>query len=355
MVRDFIYFDKDKIVSYGSQLLGGMTETVIESSDITEEKSNEITTKAGISGEAGLGSSSANLLAEILSKLGSLKVNVDGELEFVHNGTGSSSRSQSNEKVLYHHQLTLLREALIEQKLLIDLDKYPPYDWNKNKVRYKVREGDFIEFTCNARLFDVVHLKSIVDSFEKIIDLLQQSEISDRLNKLDTTEQIQAYAKDMQENDFKHGYSVLTSILGDKMNPVMYNALLEFVRGISDGDLSRVVTKYYLTHSKQMDNCFSFVAPVNEDNFTEPKNDLIFKYGYEPKQDWKVLAQVCLITKEPKEEKSGLSRLSNIDMKSIDGIIDSITEQFSLMSAELGLHSNIKYPDISINLIALYR
>jgi len=27
MVRDFIYFDKNKVISYGSQLLGGFTES----------------------------------------------------------------------------------------------------------------------------------------------------------------------------------------------------------------------------------------------------------------------------------------------------------------------------------------
>lgn len=354
MVRDFIYFDKEKIISYGSQLLEGISETVTESNERTKSSTNEINTKAGISSEATLGSNSTNLLANLLSKFGNVTFGIDGEMNLNHTGNKMNNQIVTNEKLLNHYQFTLLRDSLIEQQLLINLDKFPAYDWDKNRIRDKIKAGDFIEFSCNSRLFDSNHLRSVVNSFEKLVDLLQQKEIADRVEKL-STEEVAEFITNVQANNIEYGYNVLSSILGEGINPIIYNALLEFIKGISDGDLSTVKTKYYFTHIKQTNNNFRFVAPVNENNFTESKNDIIFKYGYEPEQEWKVLAQVCKITKDKKKNVEGLNRLGNIDFQTIDLLVDSITNQFTDISTEMGLHSSVKYPDISINLIALYR
>lgn len=355
MVRDFIYFDKEKIVSYGSQLLGGFTNSIVESVEKSKSKEKTIDINGSVGGSFEIGKDTSALLANILSRVGKLEVSAEGESSFSHTSNKGQTSIVSEERFLDHYQFELLRNALNEQNMLINLDDIKPHEWPNEKYKEKISPGDFVEFTCRVKLFDAKHLQSVAISLEQIMAFIQQLMISNMLQAdgIDEDSKRQLI-NNIAEGDTAAGYAIMQQALGDGMEPVIFNAMIELMKDISEGSLSTVPTQFYIRHKNQSRTGSKFIAPIRESNLTEPKNEMIFKYGYEPDQDWKVLAQICKI---PKKENSSLSNINmgNMDTGSFDQIIGEITEYFTAMSTQIGLHSMIKHPDISINLVALYR
>lgn len=124
---------------------------------------------------------------------------------------------------------------------------------------------------------------------------------------------------------------------------------------ISSGVLASVPTQLISRPKLGSQNGLKFIAPLRNQYLIDTKEELIFKYGYEPEQDWKILGQICEIPKERKNEEIKFGDFNvNKDSK-IDDMIQSITDMFMGISSTMGMNSVVKYPNISINLIAVYR
>jgi len=356
MVRDFIYFDKNKVISYGSQLLGGFTESKAETLENTKAKNKQISMSGDLDGEFSIGKDSSSLLTSILSRIGALEIKASGGIEGGFEIQNSQGKIVTEQKVLDHYQFNLLRNALLEHRSLKDLDEIKPHEWSNRTFLKKVKPGDFVEFTCRTKLFDVKHLESIARTFEQLMNLMQQVAISEMLQKKESDgENVGQIIENMSKGDSALSYAILKQALGSNIEPVLFNAIIELMKGVTNGGLTTVPTQMMIRPTNAPKSGIKFIAPIREENLTEPKNEMIFKYGYEPEQDWRVLAQICKIPKEESNKSASMEQLNNISSGAIDEVINQITEFFTDMSTQIGMHSFIKYPDISINLIALYR
>lgn len=352
-IRDFIYYDRSKVLSIGSQLLEGIAET-IQTKDVKNQENKKITDyKGDLAGQVGLNTDSTTIISNLINKLATAEASVSTG---INKSISKSSYSENNifeNKVVDHFQFTLLRKSLIEQKLLNDLDQIKPHEWESRKVIRKIKPGDFFELTCRSRIYDVMHLESMARSIEAIMSLLQQMMISEEVKK--EPGKLNELMDRINNDPMMYGYQIMDKMLEGSVAPLEFNAILELIKDISGGGLAFVPTQLISRPKLGPKNGLKFIAPLRNQYLIDSKEELIFKYGYEPEQDWKVLGQICEIPKERKNNETKFGELNIQKDSKIDDMIQSITDMFMGISSTMGMNSVVKYPNISINLIAVYR
>lgn len=352
-IRDFIYYDKSKVISIGSQLLEGMAETVQTKDTKKQENKNLTDYKGGLEGKIGINTDSISILLDFINKLANAEASVSADINKSIEKNLYSENNKLENKVMDHYQFTLLRKSLIEQKLLKNLDEMKSHEWESRKVIKKIKPGDFFELTCRSRIYDVMHLESMARSIEAIMNLLQQIMISEEVKK--DPEKLNEFMDRVNNEPMMYGYQIMDKMLEGSVGPLEFNAILELIKDISDGGLAFVPTQLISRPKLGPKNGLKFIAPLRNQYLIDTKEELIFKYGYEPEQDWKILGQICEIPKEIKNNETKFGELNIQKDSKIDDMIQSITDMFMGISSTMGMNSVVKYPNISINLIAVYR
>ena len=356
MVRDFLYYDQNRITSYGSQLLEGLANSIID----TKEKSNDLDKTIDLSGKidlsAKLGKDSFDLLSFLINKIGNIETSLGGNVQYQRQKYDHLSQNITENKILSHFQFSLLRNALVEKGLLKNLDRIPENRWHNRSVLKEIVPGDFIELSCYVKLFDKGHLEKITKSVEKLMELMQQIDYSKIIEeKSKNGEDVSEFIKQVDDDPMNIGYEIYKKVLGGKIEPVLFTAMVEFIKNLSDGDIGQVPMQVIAKPINGSKKSLSFISPIKEEFLVETRDEILFKYGYKPNQQWKILAQVCEIPNKETIDVDNLSNLNISNSHSFDEITESITDFFMDMSKSIGLHSYIKFPNVSINLIALYR
>ncbi|SIQ03435.1 DUF6414 family protein [Halanaerobium kushneri] len=355
-VRDFIYLDQRRVLSFGSQLLGGLADTIITKEKTEKNSVKNIDVKGKISGGAKIGEESLALIQTLISWIGQANIEISGELnpQFSSKKINNNERTQS--KLLDHFQFSLLHNALVEQNLLKNLDNYKPHEWSKGKVSKDLKPGDFIEITSRVRIFDVSHLEGIATGLEKFVEVLGQISASEKVNTMikNGTNPDEAFEY-LNENAIEIGYNGLLSAFGNDTNPLELNAMIDLMKDIANGGFAKVpmhvIARPVVASSKDT----SFVAPIRTEHLLDNKDELIFKYGHEPEQDWKVLGQICKIPKIKSNNNFNFKTPDFSNANKINEFIKEVTNIFTEIGSQVGIQSFVEHPNISINLIALYR
>ncbi len=355
-VRDFIYLDQRRVLSYGSQLLGGLTNTITTIEGSTQDKAKQLALsgKAGIDGK--VGEKTLALASLLTSLLGKASFDFSGEISPHFSSRQLSQETRHELKLLDHFQFTLLRDALKEQGLLKKLDKKKAHEWTSGKALADVEPGYFVELTSRVKIFDVGHLEAISRSLERFLEMIDQLAIAKRIQrKIHEGIDVEEAFRSLNDNPMRVGYEARKESMGGATDPVELNAMIGFMKDIAEGAFAAVplhITARPITAPR---DGMSFVAPIKEDNLIDSKEELLFKYGHEPGQDWTVLGQIC---KKPKKTKKIDIKFDTPDlsnMRKINDFIKEITNTLIGISSEMGLQSFVEYPDVSINLIAIYR
>ena len=282
---------------------------------------------------------------------GNVGVGVDIKKKFLKNTLDKSSVIEN--KIAEHHRFTLFREALIEQDLLNNLDFVKSHDWVDRKAIKKLKPGDFIEMTCRAKIFDVSHLEGMAISIESLIGLLQQIQMSEEV-KADPSK-LKELVQAADSNPMELGYQTYQKLLGSSIAPLEFVAMIDLMKDISKGGLAFVPTQLSARPVSAPHNGVKFIAPIREEFLVDTKEELIFKYGYEPNQDWKVIAQICEIPKKDSGKRQNPKSI-NIDSDiQLDSIIETVTNMFMQLNSSMGMNAVVRFPNISLNLIAVYR
>lgn len=356
-VRDFIYIDQSRVLSIGSQLLGGLAEGIVTKNLTSSDKQKDVTLKGEVNGEISFGEDTSAFIQLLLSRLGKAKLGAKGEITPHFQIKNLNSIEQSESKVLNHFQFSLLKNALDENKRLKNLDKYKPHEWKPNgKVSKELKPGDFVELTCRVEFVDVTRTENVAKGFEKILELMTQIFISEKVQEImnlgNTADQAMNKLKD---SSVQFQYEAMSSILGkNNINPLEFNAMMELMKNISSDGLATVPLHIIARPIIASKSDVNFVAPIRSEYLIDTKEEIIFKYGYIPEQNWKLLGQVCKISKEEKVNTNP-ENLDFKQVKKLDKMIEQMTTMFTNMSSSIGMHSYVNYPNISLNLIALYR
>ncbi|MDH8679286.1 hypothetical protein QE109_14100 [Fusibacter bizertensis] len=353
MVRDFIYYDEMRIASYGSQLLEGIVEKISVSNESDNRKDFTTIIQSGanakISTEGLISPFISNIIDNALN--GSAGLGIDLKKEYTKNSIDKSAIIEN--KIAEHHRFTLFRESLIENSLLISIDDINSHEWENRKAIKKFEPGDFVEMTCRVKIFDVTHLEGMAVSLESLMTMLQQFMLSKEVEE--NPDKMKEIIERADNDATSYGYEIYQKVLGSSIAPLDFVAMMDLMKNISKGGLASVPTQLSARPLKSPKTGLKFIAPIRNEFLIDTKEELIFKYGYEPNQDWKILAQICEI---PKQEHKASNKISDIkvdgDVK-LDAMIESITNMFMEMNSTLGMNSVVRYPNISINLIAVYR
>lgn len=352
MIRDFIYYDEVRIASYGSQLLEGIVEKITVTREDDKINDTVTTIDAGANVKVSTKGLTSPFLSSMISNVlgGSGGLGMDLKKEFTKNSSEKSSVIEN--KIAEHHRFTLFRESLIENNLLIDLDVIKPHQWKDRKALRKLKPGDFIELTCRAKIFDVSHLEGMALSIETLMDLLQQFQMSKEVEN--DPSKLEKIVEEADSNAMELGYKIYQKLLGSSIAPLEFVAMIDLMKNMSNGALAFVPTQFSARPVSAPQNGLRFIAPINDNFLIDTKEELIFKYGYEPNQNWKMIAQICELPKKEKRKAKAPKLDLDSDVK-LDDITETMTNMFMELNASMGMNAVVKYPNISVNLISVYR
>ncbi len=296
-IRDFIYMDIDRLKSIVSQLEAGFTEMT----QFTRDRSTETQVEA----EAGL--------------LGFLKAR--GQQTFAWQS------QQTETKSLHDHVYDLLEEDLKKNSTLVSI----PGD---------ITEDNFQDETARAQLdftsFLLIDGFALINDFTRMMDFLNNFE---DLTKFLTSLGMQSLPANLASQQRKEAKNRLRADLSLDHNLVNGIQLIFslFYKG-------RIVLKLipFQGHPN-----FRLVCTLDPRFLRETIDGIIFKYGTNPTQRWRMLAQVADIpSSAPAKMREDFLGAS------IEVGLQKVFESFRGLEA---LAQTVAYPEISVTPIALYR
>lgn len=143
-IKDFIYYDKTKVISIGSQLLGGMIETIQTRDGKNEQESKAREHKVGLDADVRINVNSKSSILSFITNLIDLDAGVFTEINKSIGASVLSSKDITENKVVEHYQFSILKKALIENGLLINLDQIKAHEWENRKGLKKLIQGIFL-------------------------------------------------------------------------------------------------------------------------------------------------------------------------------------------------------------------
>lgn len=356
-VRDFIYLDQSRVLSIGSQLLGGIADRIVDIQSEGGSSSKELELAGEFGATMGLGEGTSRFLGTLISSLVKPALNADVGIGHRLARSRSNESEVSETKILNHYQFSLLINSLRENKLLKNLDTAKPHEWKpRGTVHKNLKPGDFIEVECKVEFVDVSHVVSVVRALEKFMEMMNGIVAAQKINEMITEEKVSPdqALQEITSNPMQFGYDCAQRFLGPSTNLLEMNTMIDFMKSLADGEVASVPMHMIARPVNASRRDIAFVSPLREGFLFDSREELIFKYGFSPDQRWRILGQVCKI---PKEDRSDLSELElpKIDEEKIDRIVKELTSFFVLLSTQLGIHSSVSFPDISLNLLAIYR
>lgn len=152
-MRRFLYLNNDSIYSYISQINDGLPTKVSNTNSLLEEKGKE--TKANIGGKL-----DADL--KILGK--GIGADLSADIGDVVSKSSSTQKSNSMEKKIYDEAFDKLKQHLVTNQLLKDVD---------------INIGDFFEIQEEMFIVDLEYYKNIFSN-DDVLDFVKANEVDNR-------------------------------------------------------------------------------------------------------------------------------------------------------------------------------
>jgi hypothetical protein len=300
LFRDFIYMDTERLKSIVAQLNQGLIES----------GSNTITDTGGVKASAGV---------EFLKML---KAGTESSLLFQNQATESHT--------VHDYLYNLAESSLKAENLLTDI----PKDFKAEDVlnptfdRSKLSSTSFILVKGKTIINDFTYMKNFLDNLDNILksiitgekssnkefEKMSQKErnrlVSERVNEYNLPKDVKLAIKTFLDNFYK-----------DRI--VIKN--IPFVKTPN----------------------FRFVGTLNQLYLRESIENIIYKYGTAPQEDWFMFAQIASIPTNDQNEVDISLDHNNLE-SSMQGIFDALRDV-----EKAGL--SISFPEIAVTPIAIYR
>jgi hypothetical protein len=303
-IRDYIYMDTDKIKSIISQIDKGIIENQIE----TKGKDQEIEQSV----DAGI--------PLFRAKIGH---------KYVLDSQTAQTRS------LHDYVYNILESSLNDQvrkiSSSIGLDQRDKF------------EGDsfiFIERNVQFLWFD--HMLKLLKNMDNLLYAELDKNV---IAYVELKKQLQQEGPKQKQDDIKRKISQLEEIPAVKVyipEKASKDLAISYLELFQKGQIILKITP-------EKGSKVSFYALLKKEYLRDEMDDLVYKYGSAPKMKWKMLAQISAIPKQEDEKVE----LSIEGITEVSDIFENIMVFLSGAETKLGL--TVKYPDISLTPIAIYR
>lgn len=296
-VRDFIYLDVDRLRSIVSQAEKGFAETVQLSRDRSAETQAEV--------EAGL--------------FGFLKAR--GQQTFAWQTQQTETRS------LHDHVFNLLEADLMKGSILTTM----PGDFTEANVT-----DDEMRNQIEATSFLLADGFALINDYSRVVTFLDNA---GELTKFLTSLGAQNLPSTLTSQQRKEAKNRLRSELS--MDPSLINGI-QLIFNLFYKD--RIILKL-VPFENRID--FRLVGNLEQRFLRDSIDSIIYKYGTNPSQKWRMLAQVADIpAKTPSKIKE------NFVGADMEVGLQKIFASFRGLEA---LAQTVAYPEISVTPIAIYR
>ncbi|WP_419721742.1 DUF6414 family protein [Priestia megaterium] len=290
--RDFLYMDVERLKSIVAQLNEGLTETINKTT--TESDQDKI-----------------NLGASLLKM-----IKVGGENTYLFQN--QSSESQTLHDSIYN----LAEKLLLKENSLINISKESDIE------TLNINLTSFILVKGKTFINDYIYMKRLLDNFEDINKAIISSDIFNNPEYASLSE---------KEKNRIIGQQVKESNISKELK----QSLLTFINNFYN---ERIVFKSVPSVENPE---FRFVGTLNKEYLRENIEDIIFKYGTAPQEEWYMFAQVASIPHGQRE---------HIDISSGTNEIEQGLQLFFDALREMEVAGlSISFPEIAVTPIAIYR
>ncbi len=101
-VHDFIYLDHRRVLSFGSQLLEGLANSISVTKENKKVSEKKVETKAKIHGDLSIGDDSSKLLYALVGLLGKGSIGVSGEINPIFSSINTLGENRTEQRLLDH-------------------------------------------------------------------------------------------------------------------------------------------------------------------------------------------------------------------------------------------------------------
>jgi hypothetical protein len=308
IVRDFIYFDSERMESYLAQIEKGLRQEESETTSFEKEVGGKL---------------SGGITAIIGAELGA---------------GGTHTRQYQVSKRLHSYLYQLLEDGLAKRVHLIS--NYSADEWRSGKVQQSLigHETDFVKVVGRVKIVDFGNLATSLESMLKLMELFtiwestsqqQRSVASSGKRTRRRRQEMQMEGADQVEQIVALVREFYSDVILVKVFPL-------------DG-----MSQYYC------------VGPLDQDNLQDDRTRLLLKYGSSPSVPWTVFGQLASVPREMREtETIRPLDLSGILPQSFDSLADAVEtmlDALTMVFAQSGLSVTVRYPAISITPLAIYR
>jgi len=299
LTRDFIYLDVERIRSLFSQMEEGLVET------ITHEKGSDQQIDGSIQGKIPL--------------IGGAQVSAK---DIWH-------KTESETRVLHDHMFNHVERKLQDNPSFIDINKaYGNMEWDRKLVSSKIGATNFIRAKGKVRIDDFSHMARLMHDFHHMAAIIASFNVAAQSEG--KTKKNKAKLRRQAEDSLS---------LPDKKVIDNLAEMLERFYGAS------VVIKVWPLPDAT--DCV-FVSRLNKVYLRDSIEDLNFKFGAKPEDDWVLLAQIAKIPNQDYPISSDLTGVSSDDLNNaVEKMFDASAPFFDVAS--------LKYPYISVTPLAIYR
>lgn len=308
IVRDFIYFDSDRMESYLAQIEKGLRQEESETTSLEKELGGKLS--------------------------GGVKAIIGAEL-----GVGrTQTRQYQVSKRLHSYLYQLLEDGLGKRAHLVS--NYSSDEWRSGKVHQLLagHETDFVKVVGQVKIVDFGNLATSLESMLKLMELFtawesasqqQRSAASSKKRTGQRRQKAQIEGADQVEQIVALVREFYSDVILVKVFPL-------------DG-----MSQYYC------------VGPLDQDNLQDDRTRLLLKYGSTPSVPWTVFGQLASVPRETRETEAARPLdLSETLSQSFDSLADAVETMLDVLTtvfAQSGLSVTVCYPAISITPLAIYR
>lgn len=300
LFRDFIYMDTERLKSIVAQLNQG----IIEGTSKTVTNADEDKIKAS------------------LDFLKIIKIGSDHSFLF--------QKQETESHTLHDYLYNLAEKSLIEKNLLINI----PDDFSFENLMNPTIDKSIL----NSTSFILVKGKTIINDFTYMIRILDN--FDDILKAVLIGEQ--SSNKDFERKSQHERNKIVQQRMNEYNLPKdIKNALLTFLKNFYK---ERIVIKN-IPFVESPD--FRFVGSLNPIYLRESIENIIYKYGTAPKEEWFMFAQIASI---PNNENNDLD--ITLNQNEIERGLQSVFDALRAIE-KIGL--SITFPEIAVTPLAIYR
>lgn len=298
-LRDFVYLDVDRVKSLLAQLEEGLLL----------DRSDTVSTSGSI--EAGA------------------KINIPLLAHFGGTGQYVTTNQSIETRTLHDHVYNYMEKMLINNNRITVLpDDFSAQDIRENDIRQQLSPVGYLLSRGKIQIRDMRVITDLVSDINEMQLALARIAASASFANLDKNERQKRIHAIEKQNRSQHLDTQLHKDIMKLLDKFYRDRLIIRLMPFDDGDIR-------------------IVGPLRESYLRDSISDIRFKYGFSPRDDWTVFAQVAAIP-EAGSATANFAQNFTVDL-------EAAIEQLFGAATDIEAMQRIAYPEIAVTPIAIYR